>query len=277
MKLSILIPTDFSNNAKSAINYAIKLYQEQECTFYLLHAWSVKTNNRTYITSNFVDTSKEEAKIKLKDFKNNIESLNANKKHTFKTIFSTNKLIDAINCNLKDFSIDQLFMGTKGVTKAKEQWFGSNTVNTIKKINQCPIIVVPDEYNFKPLKQIAFATDYNRHFGDELITIKAFVKLYDSKLQVVHVCKKNTLTDNQNHNLTMLQANLSDIPHNFNWMTDELKKTEEITNFIKLQDIDALILINYNHGFIENLINEPVIKNVVSYPDVPLLILPYKD
>ncbi|MCK5442735.1 MAG: universal stress protein [Maribacter sp.] len=37
--LKILLPSDFSDNSQKAIDYAIYLFEKEECTFYLLHAY----------------------------------------------------------------------------------------------------------------------------------------------------------------------------------------------------------------------------------------------
>ena len=274
MKQSILIPTDFSDNAWSALLYTLKLYKNQSCTFYLLHAWSVKSSTRTYITSNYIDTLKADAEKQLFELKDQADAIDELSKHNFEIIFSTEKLQDAVEAAVKKHEIDMVFMGTKGASKSKDILFGSNTINLIKKIKLCPILVVPDNYDFVEPKQIAFATDYNRFFGDELQPLKDVSKLYNSKIKVVHICKEKTLTDAQNFNLATLQSNLVDYPNSFHWMPNDDKKTQEITNFIKEQDINILVLINYQHSFIENLMNEPIIKNVVSYPTIPLLVIP---
>lgn len=36
----ILLPTDFSNNSWNAIQYALQLFKDQECTFHLLHVYT---------------------------------------------------------------------------------------------------------------------------------------------------------------------------------------------------------------------------------------------
>jgi hypothetical protein len=41
-KTNILLPTDFSDNAWSAIVYAFKLYEEEDCAFYFLHSTKIK-------------------------------------------------------------------------------------------------------------------------------------------------------------------------------------------------------------------------------------------
>lgn len=52
MKKKILLPTDFSENAWNAICYAIELYKNQECEFYILNAY----NAVGYVGDNLVST-----------------------------------------------------------------------------------------------------------------------------------------------------------------------------------------------------------------------------
>ena len=37
----ILLPTDFSSNARNAIDYAIQMFRKEECIFYILNAFEV--------------------------------------------------------------------------------------------------------------------------------------------------------------------------------------------------------------------------------------------
>lgn len=36
----ILLPTDFSENAANAISYAVRLFKDEECIFYLLNTYT---------------------------------------------------------------------------------------------------------------------------------------------------------------------------------------------------------------------------------------------
>ena len=45
----ILVPTDFSDNATNAIRYAVYLYKDVECTFYLLHTYSPAIYQAEYV------------------------------------------------------------------------------------------------------------------------------------------------------------------------------------------------------------------------------------
>lgn len=274
MRTNILLPTDFSDNAWSAAVYALKLYDNVECNFYFLHSWAVSPNTtRTYITSKYVDTVKDEALRQLADLKRIAENANVNTNHSFEIILSKDKLQKAIKAAVEKNKIDLIVMGTKGASKTRELFFGSNTVNTIKS-KLCPIFVVPDEYDFVTPKQIAFPTNFNRFYGEELLPIKHLADLNNSKIRIVHITKNSNLTSMQDYNLAMLKVYLENHPHTFHWMPDYANKAQEINDFIEDLDINILVMINYQHSFIEKVMNEPVVHNIGFHPKIPFLAIP---
>ena len=48
----ILLPTDFSDNAWNAIEYALKLFKDEVCTFYLLNTYTPAVYNIEYVLVN---------------------------------------------------------------------------------------------------------------------------------------------------------------------------------------------------------------------------------
>lgn len=276
MQKKILLPTDFSDNAWSAIVYALKLYANETCSFYFLNSTHIDdSTTRTYITNKYIETLKEEAMQELIELKQQAEVSNANTKHTFNIIISDKELKTAINDAVKNNKIDIIVMGTKGATGAKEFFFGSNTVKIISKMKLCPVLVVPDEYDFVLPKKIAFPTDYNRFYSEEeLKNLKDLVLLFNSKICVLHINIEKHLNDIQKYNKIMLDKYLKNYEHSFHWMPEYSKKTKEIEMFIKDLEIDILAMVNYKHSFIESITREPVIKKVGYHPTVPFLVIP---
>ncbi|WP_179317495.1 universal stress protein [Winogradskyella undariae] len=275
MRHHILLPTDFSDNSWSAILYALKLYANESCTFHFLHSWSFTNNTtRTYITSSYIDLQKEEAKNHLIELKAKAKAESTNPDHSFETIYSTESLSDIIEDTIKEHSISLVIMATKGATGATEFIFGSNTVSIINKIRLCPILVVPDAYNFVKPELIAFPTDFNRFYGDELTTLMQLTKLHNSKIKVVHINTKETLTEKQNYNLSMLKVYLEDYPSSIDWIPNFGSKEQIIKDYIKDQNINILAMVNYKHSFIENVMKEPVIQKIGFHPVIPFLVIP---
>ncbi len=274
MKRSILIPTDFSDNAWNAFVYASKLYANEACVFYFLHAWSLSdSTTRTYITTAFVDTLEEETLKRLNKLKDRAERTTHNTNNTFTSIFSGDSLRSAIKTAVKEHQIDIIVMGTKGATGSKEILFGSNTVNLLKT-ELCPILVVPKEFDFVIPKKIAFPTDFKRFYGEELLPIKHLAKLFNSKIRIVNITENKNLTKTQDYNLAMLKVYLENYSHSFHWITGDAKKTQGINVFIKELNIDILAMINYKHSLIERIVNEPIVNKIGFQPIVPFFVIP---
>ena len=275
MKTNILLPTDFSDNAWSAIVYALKLYANEVCAFYLLHSTMMRVSTMSNLSNKLLKTMNDNAMKELIKLKELAEIVNANANHNFKMILSSQDLKDAIEIAVKNKSIDLVIMSTKGATAAKEFFFGSNTIKILKKMRLCPILVVPGEYDFIVPKQIALPTDLNRFYDDiELRPLKHIADLFNSKIRIVHIYDEKKLNNMQEYNLTTLKNYLSDYEHSIHWMPEYAKKSTEINDFIKELEIDILAMVNYKHAFIEHIIKEPVIKKIGFNPIVPFLVIP---
>ncbi|WP_298759206.1 universal stress protein [uncultured Psychroserpens sp.] len=274
MKKNILFPTDFSDNAWSAIVYALKLYAEVECKFYFLHSTKMSVSTMSNFSNKLLKVMSENAMKELVELKTMAEVSNANANHEFEIILSPHDIETAVKSSIKKHQIDLMVMGTKGATGAKEFFFGSNTVRIIKKVKGCPILVIPDEFNFAPPKQIAFPTDYTRFYDDkELRPLKDLADLFDSKILPVCILSKDKLTDIQEYNMSMLKNYLEHYNTSFHFMPNYTKKTDEINDFITLLEVDMLAMINYKHSFIESIIKEPIIKKIGFHPIIPFLVI----
>lgn len=139
MKKHILLPTDFSDNAWSAVVYALKLYAEQECTFHFIHSTKMKVSTMSNFSNRLLKVMTENALKDLQDIKDMATKTNANANHDFDIIISNHDLLTAMEIAIKKFNIDLVVMGTKGATKAKDRFFGSNTVDIIKNMELCPV------------------------------------------------------------------------------------------------------------------------------------------
>lgn len=274
MRRHIILPTDFSDNAWSAAVYALKLYAEQECTFHFTHSTKMKVSTMSNFSNRLLKVMTENALKELTDLKDMAERVNANANHDFNIILSSDDLQYVIESAIKKHNAQLVVMGTKGATKAKDIFFGSNTVHILKKMKLCPVLIIPDEFDYETPKQIAFPTDFNRFFGDELDALKNISELHNSKIRIVHINEEDKLDKQQNYNIAMLKAYLENYPHSFHWMPDYEKKSTEINDFIEELNINILAMINYERSFIERIVNEPVIKKIGFNPSVPFLVIP---
>lgn len=275
MNKKILLPTDFSDNSWNAIVYALKLYKDVACTFYLLNSHELYVSTTINLTNRLAKTIKENSIKELKELRSQMQSSNINPDHDFQIISSAKNLLTAIENAVITYSIDLVVMGTKGATGAKEFFFGSNTVKTIKGMTLCPVLIIPEDFEFTELKQIAFPTDFNHFYGHiALKSIKELANLYNCNVNIVHINVEEKLDDIQTYNMDMLKTYFENIEHSFHWMPNFTKKSKAITIFIEDLNIDLLVMISYSHTFIESITKEPVINKMGFHPKIPFLVIP---
>lgn len=278
MKTSILIPTDFSENAKSALSYALKLYANEACTFYFLNSFVYSSSRSTSLmTSNFIGTFRDNSKRDLSKLKTQMDEKNTNPNHSFEIISSSEELPHAIAESITQYTIDMVIMGTQGATGLDAFFFGSNTVKTVQHIKSCPIIVVSADKDFDSPKKMAFPTDFNRPYDPKTLkSLLNFAALHHAHIHVLHINVEKRLSETQNKNLTHLQELLKDTDHSFHWVPAYDKKYDVINDFINDQNIDVLAMFNYKHSIIETMTKEPIIKSIGYHPTIPFLIIPSK-
>lgn len=274
----ILMPTDFSVNSINALQYAVSLFKNEECTFYLLNTFTPVLYDTEYILYNNTQPGLEEiyrnnSEKGLQKVKRRITSNNKNPKHNFELISAFNLLIDEIKEQVKEKNIDLVVMGTQGATGAEEILLGTNTVQAIKKV-RCPLLAIPSEYEFSTPENILFPTDYELDYSNEkLQLLRDIINSYNSKLNILHVLDKKELSAEKEKNKKLLAKQMDMLTHQFHSI-EKKELTDAIYDFQNEHPTDMLVMINNKHSFFENLLFRPVINKIGFHIKVPFLVIP---
>ena len=277
---NIVLPTDFSDNAWNAIFTILKMYDEVICHFYILHAYEPGAMNLIGRKGQqrlgvIYDSLSAYSKQELDKILTYLEEHHHNTNHTFEIISKSDNLVNAVEEILAEKDIELLCMGTQGATGAKQVFIGSNTVKVLKQVDNCPILVVPNDYNFLSLKSLVFATDFSKkHEKHQLSLLNELVQLWKSAIQVVHISLEAALNNQQKTNLELLKERLKDVKVTFKTIDFEANVAHSLEKFISETKVDIMSLIRYQHTFWEKVIGEPVVKKMTFHTKVPLLILP---
>jgi nucleotide-binding universal stress UspA family protein len=276
----ILLPTDFSENAYNAISYAVQLYKDIKCKFYILHTYtpvSISAGNmvHNYSSFNLQEITKETAKRKIKEIEDRLKTEFNNTNHTFSTTISFNALTSEMVEVVKKKEIDFVIMGTKGATGAKEIFIGSNTMQTIKNL-KCPVIAIPSGFKYEKPSEILFPTDYEIHKANKyLLLIKELCEKNNSRLHVLNVTQDIPLKVRQEQTKTFLNDFFEETAHLFH-KPENQDLVEAIITFKKTYKINFLIMVHNEHSFFENLFFKPVVNQMVYHTNIPFLVIPSK-
>jgi nucleotide-binding universal stress UspA family protein len=278
---NILIPTDFSINALNALNYAISLFKEDKCTFYLLNAFKQNEISTDHLfhpdpgTTTYEQT-KNGSETGLKNLMEGIVMKNDNSNHQFKMISSYNTLGKAVKQTLEDKDISIIIIGTQGETNAKNILFGSNTVSIIDEIKNCQLLLVPPNSIFSKntKKELVYATNFLTPFKykdlESLISIASNIKAI---IRVLHILENGELTIDQENNKKDLSEYLKGVEPAFHTFTNE-KLDIGVQSFIDSRGSDMLALIHEKQSFLNKIFSGTLIDEKIRYkPQIPIFLM----
>lgn len=277
---TILIPTDFSESSWNALFTALKLYSEVECNFVLFNAFEPraadllgeKSKERLAVLYESMEQHSETELDKILQY---LSANHTNSRHRFEKAALADDLLEGLEQLLEKRDTDIIVMGTQGASGAKEVFLGSNTVRVIRQVRNCPVLAVPEDYNFQTLKKVLFPSDFTRPFSEhELQQLLKLLTVWNARLMILHITSGDKLTTEQQAFREMLIDRLQGTDYTFHQDDQATDLSTAIANFAREERADIIALIHYRHSFMERLTREPVIKQVAFSTKVPLLILP---
>ncbi len=278
---SILLPTDFSDNAYNAIHYAMNLFKNETCTLYLLHTYVPVIFDTAYLMSMppaevMEDVYKENSLKNLSKTKARIEQDFPENKNLIHIVSSFNSLQGGIKDLVEEKNIDLVIMGTQGATGAKEVLFGSNTIHVLKDL-ACPLIAVPNEFKFNGLSEMLFSTDYGLEFTEKHLSwLKHFSQQWKAKINILHVYYYGyDLDARQEKAKEYLRNAFLEDSMEFIRM-DNVDVVKAIEKYQEEKPSDLLAIIHNKRSFFDNLFFKPVIKKLGFHLKTPMLVIPSK-
>ncbi|MBQ4820945.1 universal stress protein [Aquimarina sp. MMG016] len=278
MKKKILLPTDFSKNAWNAIVYAIELYKNQECDFYVLNTF----NATGYALESMMvpepgEKIFDEAKAKSEEGLGKIlERLSFRDEypgHKFFMISQFNSILEAIKDVVEKQDIDMIIMGTKGATNASDIIYGSNTVLVMEKSRGCPVMAVPAGADHKTLKEIVFPTDFNMNFKRrELQDLIEVVQISNAELKVLYITNGEPLTAEQESNKKLLEESFENLKYSFHTLNN-IDVKSGVRCFVESRESDMITFFNRKHSFFGSIFSRPMVKDLGYKSTVPVLAL----
>lgn len=183
---TILVPTDFSIPADSAIHYALKMAKIFDSSLIFYHCF-IPFESGFYPAAK----SNEENLETEKNLTNRLSKIRDRIVKTEKDIpISIHIDRGPENIRLIEFckkkKVDLIIMGTKGASGLKEILIGSFTAEMMTKA-PCPVLAIPDKYNFKVPKKITYASNYSKKDKKVLQSVLDLNRLFNAKINILHI------------------------------------------------------------------------------------------
>ena len=271
----ILLLTDFSKNSINAINYALHLFEDQKCDFYILNVESSKG----YLSDDLVMAGNQsiyeaivkKPKQKLSNLVENFKSKFKYDHYNFHILVDYDVFTDAINQTVSSKNIDLIVMGSNGVTGAKEVVFGSNTINVIRKVD-CATLVIPEDFKYvKPKTALLPLDALDSISGKTFQHALLFIEKYMSALHLLRINSKKIIPDEQSKDLNHITQYLKDIPHQYK-VVNHVPLEYVVSCYIQTNAIDLTVLIVRKESLFERFFTGSSTTKIGNHIQVPLLV-----
>jgi nucleotide-binding universal stress UspA family protein len=266
---TILIPTDFSDAAEYAAEYAANLSKDLNANVVLLHVYHFPTPvSELPVMVIAPDELQKENELLLQNKVNELKEKTGVEAHY---IAKMGLAVDEIMEEAQ--GADLIVMGMRGAGKLSETLLGSITTAILRK-TQTPMLIIPSKASYKRPETIVFASDYDPKTNMEMNILKEFRNVFNSKIFVLNVKqKKESVSVEEAIAGVRLENKLNEIEHVY-YFPEKEDLVEGINEFVKDHHADIVAIIPHHYSLLERLFHKSISKSMAFHTNVPLLALP---
>ena len=268
----ILIPTDFSECANAASEYAIQLAKLAKAEVNFLHLQSTPVD--------WIKLSKEKeehypetlhaigrTKSKLNRWVKKAEMNNVKAESSL--VFDAGK--EEVLRHLNDRQHDFLVMGSHGIKGLKEQVIGSNAQQMIRNA-KVPVLIIKTPV-LSPIKNILFVSDFIDVSKKSFHTLTHFADLLKANIDLlfVNTPKKFRETKETSENMDELMAHCSRGGTCTRNVINAASVENGIKDFLIKNNMDMIVICTHGKSGLYQLLSPSIAEKIANHISLPLL------
>lgn len=270
---SILVPTDFSENAYNAARYAIALAADIKATEIILYNAYQPYVSEDPELSMPLQTDMETFRQISADGLNKMRSTLENEVSSikFKSESEYNMVPQGIVDAAKTFNAAFIVMGISGAeSKLEEAIVGSNAVD-VSKHSEIPVIIVPANATYSPIKKILLAVDFKKSAETTpVIAIKKLLDETNAQLDILHVEANDVDEVNLDAEKNVVQTLFQNYNPQYHFLHGKIF-TDAINQFALENNSDLIVVIPKKHGLFEGIFKRSHTKALVFHSHIPIM------
>ena len=267
---TILFPTDFSEIASNALDFAAAVASKLEANLLFLHV-----NSQTYAAP-----ARESGNIPLESINNSM----VNEK--LASVLSDVALKYGISCRshleegdpeqiipkvASNAQADLLIMGTLGYTESEEIPTDSLTTRVMDKTT-LPMLIIPRDARYDSLDRWLYAFDRLEKEKGVMEQVFQLATSLSATVELLHV-KTNRQDGDQDHlTLDNISQHLPGIRAGFKVINGD-SVLEGLSHYIDTAQPDLLVMSRHDRSFFERMFNRDIVKTAANQINFPLLVL----
>ena len=274
---NILVPTDFSENSKSAFNYALELAERFEAKVTVIHVYHPSLNTAN---SMMVYIDEELEKINSQQLDQFVASACSDRRGEVIVANQIDKKIilgyavDKIVELSESEDYDLIVMGATGKTGFLEKTFGKVS-SAVAKQSKCPVLLIPANTKFEPIKKIMYASEYESADESILLKIDNFSKKMNSEVHLVHVYGEEEQGENGPGYFLLekvFQLKAPTLEFEMGAITSDTV-ANGLEKYAEINDMDWMVIVKPHRKFWERILHRSRTNEIIMNPQIPLMIM----
>jgi nucleotide-binding universal stress UspA family protein len=275
---NILVLTDFSERARAASVYALQLASSIRANVVLCHALEI-TEQLTYPLADHLNLRNQTMK-RLKEVGIYLQQFQPQNDEDYKPSITYVNDLDMIaevaQKVIDNHSVQLVVIGSPKSHGFSRFFSGSHTNNILDHV-KCPVLLVPEYAEFKPIRSIAYATDLTFDNSAVISYLATLAEPFNSEISVTHISVLDMpLTFTESEIEESIIEQLYDSKVQLTYRT--IKGDNVPKGLLALSDaekVDILTLVHKRYDFFGGLLHSSVSKQMAQTTKIPLLVMPY--
>jgi len=283
---TFMIPTDFSANATHAAEYGYNLAKQIKANIILCNAVIVPAElpqaGLVVWPSDEYDMLMDESSSELRMLKSRLEANETSGviKPAIALISKAGMVSDVVNGIAQTQQIDLKIIGPHTNNGLSGFVLGNHARKIIDNA-LVPIMLVPKEAQLKPIKNIAFATDFTNPAEDleYIYKLIEFARPIGAEILLTHVYNENTENSdflNRVNQLVLQLSNKANYPHVYYRLIKNKQTEKGLAWLCENGNIDILAMVHRKHNFLSFLVSGSHTHKMADNISIPLLVFPSK-
>jgi nucleotide-binding universal stress UspA family protein len=266
---TIIAPTDFSSVSYNACLYATKMAADIKAELVLLHVAELPAAAAEFpiMQEAFDEIDMQEELNELRDKLLAETNKNVN--------IETKHILGSVEYEIKELCNEKVpfvvVMGTHSYSLIDRVFIGSTTLYSVKHLRY-PVLVIPSNVQYKPVKKIALASDMKNIYEVPAHEIEMIVKYFKAELQIFYAGKDRQQISRNSLAGLLLDHRLENLHPQLFYIEDE-DVLKGVSSLAEKNQTDIVMIIPKKHG----LFHRSQSKDFIFYSDIPVMAIHEND
>jgi nucleotide-binding universal stress UspA family protein len=157
----------------------------------------------------------------------------------------------------------------------RDSMFGDADIDIIKH-TECPVWIIPKNFNYHPYRSVVYATDYNEHDIDTMKKLVQLIRPYSPDITALHITDSLDFDERVKNvgfkDMLAKMIHYKKVDVKALAETDGKNIVESIDDYVDGNHIDLIVLLKENRHFLDRIFKVSNTKRMIRSSHQPVLV-----